>query len=167
MIIHGVDNTSVIKPLLLDANGYVIVSTSGITSTGSKILVDASGRIIVTPEHSDNLLPPSLHKDLTNLNLPAGLSNQDIYTVPASQYYRLTQDSLRYSGTVATVQLYLTIVRAGVANVVHNFQGLTTNIAVGSPLNIILEPADIVRCIINNATLNDDLYAVIFMERIK
>lgn len=101
-----------------------------------------------------------------NLAVPAGLSTFDTYTIPTDEYYRLTQDALRYIGTVAGVVLYFVVVRGGVQSVVHNFAGITSNIAVGGSLNIIVMPGDILRVTVTAATLNDDLIADFFMERL-
>lgn len=45
-IMHGLDSSQKIIPLLLDASGNVIVSASQLTTTGGKLHVDANGDII-------------------------------------------------------------------------------------------------------------------------
>lgn len=48
MIVQGVDSAKIARPLLVDANGNVLVSSASLTTTGGKFRVDANGDVYVT-----------------------------------------------------------------------------------------------------------------------
>lgn len=47
-IVQAINPSNVEQPLLVDANGNVLVSASELTTTGGKVNVDASGNVIVS-----------------------------------------------------------------------------------------------------------------------
>src|SRR5438046_1040056 len=104
-IIFGKDATDNILPLLLDASGNIIVSASQLTTTGGKIKVDASGRLIVDGETPSLFRPTPKTTLFSNTALPAGTSVQTLATVPSGEIWRFTMISMQYVGTVAGVTL--------------------------------------------------------------
>lgn len=136
MLVYGVDENNEVKPLLLDANGKVIVS--GVESTP----LDPTARYIT----------------YLNSSLPAGTSVQTAYTVPTGERLLLTCFSMMYAGTVAGVTL-LGSVSDGTNIVVFAPAIAAVNGAFFAyNVNILMEATYILRCTVVGATLNDDFH---------
>lgn len=166
MIIQGIDANSVSHPLLLAADGSVILRATDLTTTGGKIKVDASGRVVINADNPSYLQPTGIAQTDSNLNLAAGVNVLNGYTVPASQRVQLDGVTVIYVGTVATVALYPFIydgVNEFYLPSVETVVSLKRNF---TAVSIIMEAGWQVRARVINATLNDDLYLTAFVRRI-
>lgn len=141
----------------------------GITSgkIAVPLLVDASGRVIITSEQPTTLRPTDKNTSFTNLNLPAGSSVQVVVTVTASQIWRATMFMHRYTGTVAGVNMTSRLDRGGTIMPFLFSNALVSANPVVQALNMLLQGGDIISTSINGATLNDDYQGVLFAERIE
>lgn len=101
-LMFGHDSNDKVVPLLLDANGNIIVSASQLTSTGGKISVDANGRLNanVFPHDYYSVLTPTIVYASTTANN----AENTIYTVPAGKTLYITSLYLCIGNTAATAQ---------------------------------------------------------------
>jgi hypothetical protein len=165
-LIHGIDSTDKIVPLLLDASGNVIVSASQLTTTGGKIKLDSSGRIIVDGDTPSLLRPEPKAYLYSNLNLAAGFQRFTTATVPAGQYWRVTQSVLTYVGAVAGAAIMTQFdVGSGIFSA-HYSAALASGQPISVTLNILLKPGDIIYLGVTAGALNDDAYQFISAERV-
>lgn len=165
-LVHGRDSSSNVVPLLLDANGNVIVSASQLTTTGGKIKVDSDGHLLIDGESPSLFRPIPKSGRFSNTSLVAGSSTHTVVTVPASEYWRIAYIVVLYIGTVAGVTLYVDV-NNGTTNLrVNDFNPVVSNHAHTSQTNIILPPGGVISVTVTGATLNDDLHVDYFAERI-
>jgi len=122
---------------------------------------------------NSNIIEPSSNNPVgviaaySNLNLPAGVSNQDIYTVPAGQRMRLTSTYIRYVGTVAGVSLILLVNIGGIQTIIANVGPPANGVYYPFNTDVLMEAGTVVRCVVVNATLNDDFDAGVALQRYK
>lgn len=145
-----------------------LVTLVGFRSDGSihSLLLDENDNLQITIPSPSLFFPIPTSSQLINLNLPAGSSTQQVMTVPTGQYWRLTGVSMQYTGTVATVTLI-----GWITTPTANMQLFAQNTVVSAqwyPIqcNVLLAPGWGVAIRVNNATLNDDLIANQFSERV-
>lgn len=91
-----------------------------------------------------------------NLNLPAGSSNIDGGTVPATEVWEIENIAISYTGTITNVILRVMIQAAG--TLIFEQRGLTSTQYYDRQTKITLAPGENLRLTILNATLNDDAY---------
>jgi hypothetical protein len=188
MLTYGRDASDNVIPLLLDANGNIIVSAGQLTTTGGKLHVDANGDIIpdmdsitstggkIKLDASNQTVivgdtpyftkPSQRNSFYQNTNLPAGSANQTVVTVPAGETWRVSTVALDYVGTTAGVTLTafgydaVNIWVVGVNNAPISGQWVTYN------FNMILEAGEQFLVAIGGATAGDDFLASLIGERI-
>lgn len=131
------------------------------------LLVDASGRVIVTADNPSYEQPTGIIIRYTNLNLAAGTSANVAYTVPANQRIILDNIAVQYTGTVAGVILFPQLYDG--TNIVNftNFNNLVSGLFYGYAVSAVMEAGWAIRCTVTGATLNDDLQVDLSMRRIK
>lgn len=145
MLLYGVDSSNAIKPML----------------------VDSSGRVIVTSSSPSSLVPSPIFAVLSNPALPAGVSTQIIYTVPAGQVSRLTYMSVRYTGTVAGVTLNVRLFDGTNSILIDDVVVPVSGLAYPYNVQILLNAGHTVRCAIIGATAGDQFYGSATLDRIQ
>lgn len=143
-IIHGVQTTKEMTPILVDSQGRVIVST-------------------ITPSLEN---PQGIISAAINTTLPAGGSDQTAYTVPVNQRYILNHISMIYVGTVAGVILTPIVNISGQDFGLGDFGNLVNGRYIYQDYDIVIEAGGVLKIRVSNATLNDDLYMFTFSRRI-
>jgi hypothetical protein len=136
------------------------------TTEITPILVDSAGRVLVSNTSPSLFQPLAKSKGFSNGSLPAGTSNQYGHTVPAGETHRLTGFSAAYSGTVAGVSLYFVVNNLTSQLIFHYINPVVNNAYYLDLLNILLSPGWQVGVVITGATLNDDIFENIFLERV-
>lgn len=165
-LIHGIDNTSKVIPLLVDASGNIIVSASQLTTTGGKVKLDSSGRVLVDGESPSLLRPEPKSGQYANTNITGGTYFLSAVTVPASQYWRMTGMAVFIGGTVAGVTFYWQVYD-GVSNLVFYTQAPPPNsLWVSTFCNILLAPSWQIGLNVVGVTAGDDIYINYFAERV-
>lgn len=144
-IIHGKQTTDQVTPIAVNSAGAVLVELSSPT--------------VILPVPATTLF--------SNLSLPAGSSTQTAYTVPSSQVHRLTGVTLVYVGTVATVTLRARVNNGTDAFAFYYVSPPVSNVPNTILVDILLGAGWTIECLIGNATLNDDIYVGVMVERVQ
>ncbi len=140
----GFDSNGIIRPLLLGADGSVLVSGP-------------------SPSYMKPI-PRTLHFE--NLSLPAGTSSQTALTVPAGKLYRLNGMTMQYIGTVAGLQIVM-FINNNVAICQFNLIGPVVNGTIYTQvINDTLDATWSAGVSVIGATLNDNLYVNVFVDEI-
>lgn len=166
MIVHGVNPSDQIEPLLLDASGNVLVYADPPTTTGGKIHVDASGNVIIDSINDYTFHPTSRNSRYDNASLSAGGNTEVIATVPTGETWRLTTFASEISVTRAGAY-FVPYVDDGSNLLIFYF----VNAPVGGywypvNVNVILNAGDIIKCYIAAAGAGDAFGASVIAERI-
>ena len=137
------------------------------TSDRLKVIIDAvTGNITVDGQSPSIFRPISSPIFYQNLVLAAGTNTLSIYTIPASQGFRLTTWSMAYVGTVAGVTIQGAVVN-GADNVRFASQvAPVSGQLFPSVVDVLLTAGMILTANVFGATLNDDFYASIHLQRI-
>jgi len=144
MIIHGVDVNSVIRPLLVNANGSFILA--GLEPS----------LLNPTPENVEFITTA----------LAAGSTTFGSTTVPAGEVWRLTGFSAVYTGTAGGVSIDIRYTLNGTVITLYTNDALATNRGFHISLFCILDSGTVIEGRVRGATANDDLSALIMMEHI-
>lgn len=166
-VIHGVRVGGVVKPLQLDANDQVIVSVKLISAGNADLAADSSGRLIVVFPQPSWSNPLGVLSSFTNNSLPAGTSTQTIYTIPTSQRMVLQMITYQYTGTITNVTLTPQINRSSTIYKLSRETGIANNEVFKLFPQILLDAGDVIEIVVTAATLNDDLNADVFLNRIE
>jgi len=144
MVMLGIDENSLSKPLAVDANGKIVISP---VSPSISYPIPKSGRG-------------------SNLALPAGSSYNVVLTIPANQYWRLRVLSTFYVGTVAGVILYPFINNGTNYIFINDHRGIISSSIYATYLDLLLAPSWTMGVLVNGATLNDDVTVDYIAEHI-
>lgn len=155
-----------LKPYNQTANDLQVLAYGNDGSTDLKIKTNSSGNVMIDGDSPSLLRPVCKNGRFTNLALPAGASNQQAVTVPASEYWRLTCVSIRYIGTVAGVTLLIRVTSGAVGLTFYNLLTVVSAQWYTQMVNLLMIPSDILEVAVVGATLNDDLDLVYFAERV-
>jgi len=102
MILHGIDTSNVIKPLLLDANGYVIVTSKGIVTNDDKLNVNTSGELKTTLSYPHSWYSISGVSQILKDNV-ADNTETTIHTVTSSKVFYMTNVILYGNNTTGAI----------------------------------------------------------------
>lgn len=122
--------------------------------------------IVITGQSPSLLKPTPNNGRFDNLSLAAGASVQQSLTIPASEYWRLTTFSMRYSGTIAGVTLLARVNSGGTSITFLYVPTVVNNNWYVQLVNILMKPGDILEVAVTGATLNDDLNICWCAERV-
>lgn len=132
-IIHGITQAPnpQIKPVLLDADGKIIVS---------KMLV-YNGQVLQ-------------YKTATAIT---GTNTLDSDTVPSGQLWILSNLVMRYTGTVAGVSMYCNLYNGSIAYVFYSVNPVVTIVDYDRQGQWVLQAGDRVRMTVANGTAGDNI----------
>jgi hypothetical protein len=145
MIIHGVQTSKVITPLL----------------------VDSAGRVIISASDPSSIIPGELLQAYEKLNLALGANTLDMFTVPAGQRWQVTMTALYYTGTVAGVVIQPFIKLGTTYYYYADVRGITTNQIYTQYPNCVIDAGTILGAYVGAGAVNDDIHFVLFGFRIK
>lgn len=144
-----------VTPIGFDVSGNVL-----------PLLLGPDGSVLVAGPSPSTLSPINEATAFSNTSLPAGTSVQTAITVPANQIFRVTCFEMHYTGTVAGVTLRGRV-NTGLASMAFLYVPV---VASDTPyvqvVNFLLSAAWKIEVVVVGATLNDDLFANTFCERI-
>jgi len=123
-----------------------------------KVLIHAESPSLLTP------LPKSSRYQ--NINLLAGTNDLTIFTVPASEYWRIHLIGVFYVGTVAGVILTPYINNTAVNLRINHHAGIASNQSYVTNVNALFGPGYIMKLFIDFATAGDDVTFDYFAERV-
>jgi len=156
----GLAAGNVIKPILLDALGNVLVYGKPPTSSALPFLVDAANRLYVRG-FNDGILDAystRVARYYENLNLLAGLNTIDFEVVPPGYIFKLTAFWFRYSVLIAANQVRVSL-NDGVTDYVFiNVLGPAANVGYSFLTDITLRTADFIRLVITAAAVGNDIF---------
>lgn len=152
-LVHGIDSTSKIIPLLLDANGQIIVSSATLAANSE---IGIKGYIGGAWQKQPLLLGYSdtLRQVFASATLPAGNSDQTVFTVSSNEVWTITNLFVQCNSTTITYVIpkvdvsgtvYTIAVDARTANPFFTTRQCNVSFKAGDKLIIRFE----------NATLND------------
>ncbi len=127
MIVQGMDASSISHPLLVDASGRVIVSGIELTTTGGKLRVDANGNLYVAPMQPHAVLNET---GVTQFLYAQVANNQQLtlYTVGAGKKGYVTSLYMNTQDTTGVAQ-------GGQAQVYNAVPALVHTWGLGAPAN--------------------------------
>lgn len=146
-LVHGIDASGFLQPLLLDANGQVLLSQPvQVLGTSSDKLLSFSNRLAYVSYIAA---------------LAAGYNDALLLTAPANTIYRVTSIAMVYFGVVTT-QTINANVRAGGNKYYFYFHYSPVNGQFKyDKVDIYMNPGDNMYYEIANATLNDSAECVV------
>ena len=100
----------------------------------------------------------ALRSHVENLALGAGLNNLDVAAVPANKLHVYTNITLRYDGTVATVELACGILVGASYFQLFSQSPPVSTITYDRQGTWVLAAGDVLRMVVVNATAGDDAY---------
>lgn len=151
-----------VKELLTQLTVSIEPGVSPIVST----VEPGTNPIVITGQSPSLLKPTPNNGRFDNLSLAAGASVQQALTIPASEYWRLTTFSMRYSGTIAGVTLLARVNSGGTSITFLYVPTVVNNNWYVQLVNILMKPGDILEVAVTGATLNDDLNMCWCAERV-
>lgn len=145
-LVIGRASDKALVPLLVGANGEVIVGLSGYFNSG--------WRKAPMPWGMSNIY----HSFNTNLSLPAGNSQQNFPVLSANNITIVTEMAIRYSGTITNVVLALGVNDGSTSVPVMEVSPIISQRNYCWSGFLACLPTDTLYAFVQNATLNDDLY---------
>ena len=95
----------------------------------------------------------------SDTNLSAGANSEDDTAVPAGEIWVITNIAAAYVGTMTNVTLKFIVYSSATEYRLCEFTGLTSGVWASWQGEIVLEPGELLRVGVANATSGDDLYA--------
>ena len=155
-----------VTPVGFDPSGYPRALNLD-ASDRLKVLVDSvTDAITVTGAGDSYLFPTSKVKEYTNLDLPAGNSNQDVLVIPAGETWRIALLSYEYIGTVTNVTLTPYVYAGAVYAYINRRMSVVSGAIYQEVLDVILSGGDTIGVRVTAATLDDNFYGWIIASRI-
>jgi hypothetical protein len=145
MMTFGKTSTDEVIPLLLDASGNVIVSASQLTTTGGKVKVDSSGRVIVTSDNPSTLVPTGKAVNVGINPLAVGVSVNTFLTISAGEIWEMQSTAFQFGGGVAGVTMSMDFVIGGVSSIYYYSGAIVAGNVYTVSISAILQAGDVAR----------------------
>lgn len=160
----GLGPGDVIKPLLIDAAGNVLVAGHIPTASEMGWSVDGNGYQYVTGRYDNTLLSMrnEWHEHYENLNLAAGVNTFDFSVANINQVIFAGEFYTRYVGTITNVVITWGLWLSPDYHEFLTYKPVTSAIGQSFVTNLYVPSGWNIRLTVAGATLSNDIYANYF-----
>lgn len=159
-LLFGNDGNSDMRALLVDNEGRPLIAAKVDASTTRPVLCDLSGRLYAVGNQGNVLhgYRNNYVKRSSNTNIGTGTTNLDDTACPAEYIKVITHFAYKYFGTVATVQLVVSVVSGAQLCTLAYISPPVSNGWYPVKCEAYLKENDFLRLTAYNGTAGDDIF---------